>query len=161
MAESILIAKELSKYYSVGKNLFETICHPFRQASVVRALDSISLNIESGEILGIVGPNGAGKTTLLRILADLLEPDVGTISLWGQSYCAKKHTLRRTIGYVSSDERSFFWRLSGRHNLECFSTLWQHSRVPLCWAAIAYGYIIAEILVQCLNRYSTGMRKSL
>ena len=128
MERSILIAKDLAKNYSLGKKLSEMFFHPFRQPSIVRALDQVSFSIKSGEILGIVGPNGAGKTTLLRILADLLEPDAGTVSLWGQDYSYNKHGLRRAIGYVSSDERSSFWRLSGRHNLEFFSGLYGVSK---------------------------------
>ena len=108
MAESTLIAKDLIKNYSLGKNLIEIVCHPFKQPSTVRALDQVSFNIDPGEILGIVGPNGAGKTTLLRILADLLEPDSGDVQLLGQNYRQGGHCIRQAIGYASSDERSFF-----------------------------------------------------
>lgn len=128
MEKPILIAKDLTKKYSLGKKLSEMFFHPLKQPSIVRALDQVSFSIKSGEILGIVGPNGAGKTTLLRILADLLEPDSGTVSLWGQNYSYNNHGMRRAIGYVSSDERSFFWRLSGRHNLEFFSGLYGVSK---------------------------------
>ena len=45
----------------------------------LRALSDISLNVESGEIVGIIGPNGAGKSTLFSILSGFYKPDRGTI----------------------------------------------------------------------------------
>ncbi len=44
----------------------------------VRALDGVSLEVETGTVLGLLGPNGAGKTTAVRILSTILEPDSGT-----------------------------------------------------------------------------------
>ena len=44
----------------------------------VRALDGVSLAVETGTVLGLLGPNGAGKTTAVRILSTILEPDSGT-----------------------------------------------------------------------------------
>ena len=161
MAESILIAKNLTKNYSLGKKLLEFILHPFKQPSVVRALDQVSFNIKSGEILGIVGPNGAGKTTLLRILADLLEPDSGHVELFGKSYRQGGHSIRQTIGYASSDERSFFWRLSGRQNLDFFSRLYgvpRHqaiSRIERILAAFDLEHKAQELF----RGYSAGTKK--
>ncbi len=50
----------------------------------IRALDGAGLTVEPGEIFGILGPNGAGKTTLLNCLSLLLQPDEGTVELFGQ-----------------------------------------------------------------------------
>jgi ABC-2 type transport system ATP-binding protein len=51
----------------------------------VRALDGVSLEIERGEIYGLLGPNGSGKTTLIRMLVGLVEPDSGSISVRGRT----------------------------------------------------------------------------
>ena len=60
---------------------FEGICKAF---GPVRANDNISLTVRSGEVHSVLGENGAGKTTLMRIIAGLITPDRGTISLGGQ-----------------------------------------------------------------------------
>ena len=49
----------------------------YRTPKVVRALDSVDLEIEEGEVFGLLGPNGAGKTTLVRILVTLLSATIG------------------------------------------------------------------------------------
>src|SRR5689334_13294973 len=47
------------------------------------AVDTVSLDVREGEILGLIGPNGAGKTTLFNLLAGAMRPDSGTITLFG------------------------------------------------------------------------------
>ncbi len=60
------------------KNLDHTFNH---NAPAVHALDQLSLHIKSGEFVGIIGANGCGKSTLLRILANLIQPTRGSVSL--------------------------------------------------------------------------------
>jgi len=65
-------------------------------------VQSLSFNLQSGEMLGLIGPNGAGKTTLLRLLAGLLKPDSGTISLDDTSYTKLSPQLRaRKMAYLA------------------------------------------------------------
>jgi ABC-2 type transport system ATP-binding protein len=54
-----------------------------RRYETVRAVDSVSLEIEQGEIIGFLGPNGAGKTTTLKCLSGLLYPTSGTVRVMG------------------------------------------------------------------------------
>ena len=68
----------------------------------VRALDSVSLNIQRG-LFGLLGPNGAGKSTLMRTIAALQEPDIGTIALDGLDVLANPQELRRRLGYLPQD----------------------------------------------------------
>lgn len=123
MTSSIVEVQNLEKDFVIHRPLYEQLLAPFKAAKTVRALEKVNFNIEQGEILGVIGPNGAGKTTLLRILAGLLEADKGSVKLCGRKFTSQRH-LRGGIGYVPSDERSFFWRLSGRWNLEFFSQLY-------------------------------------
>lgn len=82
----------------------------------LRALDKLSLEIAQGTYMGILGPNGAGKTTLLRLLAGLLDPTQGHITLFGKSVQGESVALRRRIGYVAQRSGVDEY-LSGRGNL--------------------------------------------
>lgn len=68
-----------------------------------KVLDNVSIEIEDGEIIGLVGENGAGKTTFLNILATLLKPKKGTIEFNDLNYKNKKRTIRKQIGYVPQE----------------------------------------------------------
>ncbi|MEW6442403.1 MAG: ABC transporter ATP-binding protein [bacterium] len=88
-----------------------------------KVLCGIHLRIREGSVLGLVGPNGAGKTTLLKILAGLVPPCAGTASICGRDLSADPRGAKKLLGFVSSEERSFYWRLSGRDNLRFFAAL--------------------------------------
>src|SRR5689334_10107119 len=64
-----------------------------------KAVDDVSMTIESGEIFGLVGPNGAGKTTTMRMLVTLLQPDKGEIHVGGYSVRKAPREVRRQIGF--------------------------------------------------------------
>ena len=64
------------------------------------ALDSVSLEIERGEIFGFLGHNGAGKTTTINILTTLLEPTSGKASVCGYDVTTESMMARTHIGYV-------------------------------------------------------------
>lgn len=71
-------------------------------------LEDINLEIEEGEFAGVIGPNGSGKTTLIKAILGLLEPDTGSVSIFGQQPETARHS--RDIGYVPQDyprERAF------------------------------------------------------
>jgi ABC-2 type transport system ATP-binding protein len=75
-----------------------------------RALRGVSLAVERGSIFGLLGPNGAGKTTLLSILATLLTPDRGTITVLGHDIVRDAALLRRRLN-MASGRPSFLWSL--------------------------------------------------
>ncbi len=80
--------------------------------------------MNKGEILGLLGPNGAGKTTLIKILSTLVTPDQGSGSIAGLSLETESLAIRNKIGMVSTNDRTFYWRLTGRENLDFFATLY-------------------------------------
>src|SRR5205823_1207550 len=90
---------------------------------VVRAVDGIDLRVKPAEIFGILGPNGAGKTTTIRILTTLLEPTAGTVRVLGHDVSRKPVEVRRRLGTVLAGDRSLYWKLTARHNLEYFAAL--------------------------------------
>lgn len=67
----------------------------------VRALDSVSLSIKEGEIVGLLGPNGAGKTTLISATCGLLELDSGTIKVFGKDALAQKEEVSANISLIT------------------------------------------------------------
>jgi ABC-2 type transport system ATP-binding protein len=88
----------------------------------VRALDSVDLEVEQGEVFGLLGPNGAGKTTLVRILATLLSATTGCAEVDGHDVRRDEQAVRRIIGYAGQDsERSAYFRLTVRENLLYFA----------------------------------------
>jgi len=76
----------------------------------VTALRGVSLTVPRGAIVGILGPNGAGKTTLLSILATLLTPDAGTVTVLGHDVVRDAGRLRRRLN-MASGRPSFLWSL--------------------------------------------------
>jgi ABC-2 type transport system ATP-binding protein len=64
------------------------------------AVAGVDLDIDAGEIFGLVGPNGAGKTTMLRMLATLLEPSGGDAEIAGASVRRNPQDVRRVLGYM-------------------------------------------------------------
>jgi ABC-2 type transport system ATP-binding protein len=71
-----------------------------KRYSKVRALDNVSLEIESGQIVSILGPNGAGKTTLLRCLSGIVAPTSGDIRYDGEKFYRGNTAVRRRIAYL-------------------------------------------------------------
>lgn len=88
------------------------------------ALDKVDVSVEPGEIRGLLGPNGAGKTTLLRIVAGLVDPSDGKITVLGKRWSSDRRWLRSQIGWVPAGERTFYLRLSGLENLVFFNRLY-------------------------------------
>lgn len=80
------------------------------------ALDDISFDVRPGEIFGVLGPNGSGKTTLLRLIATLLLPDDGRVSVFGHDVAGEPRAVQAFINRVAA-EASFFKKLSPVENL--------------------------------------------
>lgn len=86
------------------------------------ALDRVSLQIERGEMFGLIGPDGAGKSSLYRILATLLAPDGGTASVLGLDTVRDRAALRPRIGYMP-ERFSLYQDLTVMENLHFFASL--------------------------------------
>jgi zinc transport system ATP-binding protein len=76
----------------------------FRYNSV-EVLNDISFRVDAGDYVGLVGPNGSGKTTIIKIILGLMEPEKGTISLFGTNPSAFKD--RHKIGYLPQKATNF------------------------------------------------------
>jgi ABC-2 type transport system ATP-binding protein len=64
------------------------------------AVDSVTLTVRAGEVLGFLGPNGAGKTTTMRMIAGFLEPSAGQVSVAGHDVVSEPIAARRALGYL-------------------------------------------------------------
>jgi len=72
------------------------------------AVNSLTLTINKGEILGLLGPNGAGKTTTVRLLSTLVSPASGTAFVNGYNILTDPAKVRASLGVSLGDERSFY-----------------------------------------------------
>ena len=88
----------------------------------VQALDDVSLNVEQGELFGLIGPDGAGKTTLYRILCTLLQPQSGSAAIDGYDTVKQMREIRRRVGYMPG-RFSLYQDLTVEENLKFFATL--------------------------------------
>ena len=66
----------------------------------VQAVKGVSLEVQTGEIFGLIGPDGAGKTTIIRTLVSLLDPDEGEILFIGKNVVGNTKFVRSNIGYM-------------------------------------------------------------
>ena len=89
--------------------------------SGVHALRDIALEVPPG-MFGLLGPNGAGKTTLMKILATLLEPDSGTVTMRDTDLISEKHRARMMLGYLPQDF-GFYPSLTAEQTLHYFARL--------------------------------------
>src|SRR5215510_11065293 len=90
--ETIIEAYDLTKTYAQGE-------------AAMRALDTVTLDVRSGELMLLVGPSGSGKTTLLSILGCILRPTSGTLKVMGEDVTRMRErdlpaTRRERIGFV-------------------------------------------------------------
>lgn len=117
-----VVLQGLSKRFPMRRGWMEMLRHP-RRVSYMPVLQNVSAQVYEGEFFGLLGPNGAGKTTLFKILATLVLPDSGTATIGGFDIIQDAPKVRRVLAPVIADERSLYWRLSARENLELYGVL--------------------------------------
>ena len=88
----------------------------------IQALSKVSVSVEEGEMFGLIGPDGSGKSTLYRLLATLLTPDSGSLTVMGHDTVKDYRLLRRLIGYMP-ERFSLYPDLSISENLNFFASL--------------------------------------
>ena len=141
---------------------YRDLVAPWQRAEHVAVTD-VSLRIPRGQVFGLLGQNGAGKSTFIRMLTTLLLPTSGSARVAGCDVVRDPRGVRARIGLVSGDERSFYWRLTGRQNLEFFAAL-QHIPTVVTEARIAEladRLGIAAHLDRPFGHLSTGQRQKL
>jgi ABC-2 type transport system ATP-binding protein len=125
------------------------------------AVESVSLQIEKGEIFGLLGPNGAGKSTTIRMLCTLLEPTAGTARVNDFDIRKQASQVRQSLGTVLGGERSIYWKLTARENLEYFAALY-HMPKGVARRRIAELLERMELTSRAddlVEKYSSGMKQ--
>jgi ABC-2 type transport system ATP-binding protein len=125
-----------------------------------RAVDAIDLTVPTGSFYGLVGPNGAGKTTTLSMIAGLLRPDAGAISIGGIDASRKGAATKRLMG-VLPDRLRTFDRLTGRQLLYYYGVLrgLPSAVVETRMADLARAFDLVGALGRPVSDYSAGMTK--
>jgi ABC-2 type transport system ATP-binding protein len=105
--------KNLSKTFKVYKRnqgFGEAVKALFnRKYEIVQALDSVSFNIDEGEMVGYIGPNGAGKSTTIKIMSGILNPDEGQCIINGRTPWKDRIEHVRDIGVVFGQRSQLWW----------------------------------------------------
>lgn len=91
------------------------------------ALQNINLTINQGEIIGLIGANGAGKTTLIKILAGIIHPSAGEVSVLGYVPSERDNQLRRQMSLIMGQKAQLWWDLPA---MDCFLLLQQIYQIP-------------------------------
>jgi len=128
----------------------------------VKAVDNITLDVKSQQILGFIGPNGAGKTTTMKMITGVLTPDEGTISINGYDNVAEPLLAKQSFGYVP-DSPDMFLRLKGMEYLTFMGDMYQVDPDTRYKKIIemAETFEMTKALNARIQSYSHGMRQKI
>ncbi len=126
------------------------------------AVDDVGFTISQGETYGLLGPNGAGKTTTISMIAGILEPDAGSITVCGEDVGTRRTAAKAEIGFVPQD-LAIYPDLTARENLRFFGHLYDmkgaelNSRVDQILEVIG----LSDRAGDRADEYSGGMKRRL
>lgn len=143
----MLSISNLSKSYASGK---------------VKAVDSIDLKVNRGEIFGFLGPNGAGKTTTIKMICGILSPDSGQITIDGHDIKHDPMAAKSSIGYVP-DNHDIYDRLTGLEYLNFMGDIYRVDSAARRERIEKYlsMFEIADAADDQIKSYSHGMKQKL
>lgn len=123
-----------------------------------RIVDSVSFEINSGEIFGFLGPNGAGKTTTIRMITGLIKPNAGTVHICGSSVKDDFEKALANVGAIVETPHLYQY-MTGWDNLNLFATMKNATKEQLKLAAEISG--LKDRLKDKVKSYSLGMKQRL
>ena len=127
-----------------------------------QAVDNLNLTVARGEIFGFLGPNGAGKTTTIKMIAGILEPSAGTITIGGIDILKQPEAAKRKIGFIP-DRPYLYEKLTGMEFLKFTADLYgvphevyrENARKNLAM------FSLADWSDELIESYSHGMKQRL
>ncbi|HIE95135.1 MAG TPA: ABC transporter ATP-binding protein [Acidobacteria bacterium] len=125
-----------------------------------RAVDGLSLQVGTGQILGLVGPNGAGKTTTLRCLAGIIPPTSGRVTIAGFDLQTHPLEARKRLAFVP-DEPHLFDHLTALDHLTLFSRLYGVADGPARAEALLEEAGLGDQRLSFPSELSRGMKQKL
>jgi ABC-2 type transport system ATP-binding protein len=126
------------------------------------AVDGISLEVPKGELFGFLGPNGAGKTTTLRMIAGILRPSAGEVSIGGHDVVRDPVTAKRLLGFIP-DRPYVYEKLTGAEFLRFVAGLYRQggAEVERRMDELLELFELTDWKDQLVEKYSHGMRQKL
>jgi len=130
------------------------------QAEQFIALDGISFDAMSGQVLGLLGPNGAGKTTALRILSTVLKPTRGKVVINGFEITEAPEQVRHQIGFVSTNT-AIYDRMTSWELVQYFGRLYgmEEEKLQFRMESIFERFQMNDIRNLLGSKMSTGMKQ--
>lgn len=123
------------------------------------AVDDVSFQLFSGEILGFLGPNGAGKTTSIKIITGLISSDSGSVSICGKNIKTDFEKAIENVGAIVETPH-LYENLSGMDNIKIFSNLYKNVTKENIEKAISISGLKNRLNDKVKN-YSLGMKQRL
>src|SRR5688572_4698364 len=133
-----------------------------RTFGAVTAVDHLSLDIEPGELFGLIGPDGSGKTTAIRMILGILKPDSGTGRVGDYDLIRQPESISALTGYVSQ-RFSLYSELTVEENLELFADLYsvsEEERLPRLQRLMQFSRL-EPFRTRLAGNLSGGMRQKL
>ncbi|MCK5840834.1 MAG: ABC transporter ATP-binding protein [Candidatus Sabulitectum sp.] len=144
MSQNCIQVKDLTKAYSD-----------------VTAVNNISFEVRTGEILGILGPNGSGKTTTLKSILGLIEFDKGSIEVNGLSVRKNRNEILTNVGAILEGARNIYWHLTPMENLTYFAGIRGIPRKDIVDRAeyLLESLELTDVANKEIRQFSAGMKQ--
>jgi ABC-2 type transport system ATP-binding protein len=151
-----IVTRRLRKTFTVRRSLF-------RPGTEKVALNGLDLLIPRGRVTGLLGLNGAGKTTTVKVLATLLRPTSGQVTVDGLDVVRNARQVRRRINLIAGGERMVYARMTGRENLFYFGQLYDVPNPVLKRRIVELLELVglSDAANTVVERYSRGMAQRL
>lgn len=164
MGKTVIQTNNLSRTYKTysrqegGWNAFKGFFN--RKSEEKVAFKPTTLNIESGQIVGLVGANGAGKTTLLKMLSGLIYPSSGEVNVLGYKPFERKSEFLRQISILLGQKAQLWWDLPAADSFNLLGHIYglDMSQSKKDWLALADRLGCVDQLYVQLRRLSLGER---